>query len=166
MDGWREKDEEKKRKVSLICLGTYHPLGFHLMTKYLITGWRERAGGQARWQWRSANNKDGKHHVSHRLSLQIDDRARIIENEMRDWNKAAGTDSGWGEAGQMKQKEGIDNRIRLLQGIIRLSYTAICFGDWCREQASGSCTKCTIIGMNEVKQHYITFLQNIQDNTI
>ena len=45
---------KKKRKVSHVCLGTYHPLGIHLMTKYLIT-W-----GVERWRKGEAARKEQK----------------------------------------------------------------------------------------------------------
>ena len=46
--GGREDRWRKREKVSHVCLGAYHSLGIHLMTKYLIT-WREerRRKGEA-----------------------------------------------------------------------------------------------------------------------
>lgn len=35
---------EKRREVSHVCRGVYHPLGIHLMTKCLITWWGRREG--------------------------------------------------------------------------------------------------------------------------
>lgn len=36
----------EETEVSHVCRGVYHPLGIHLMTKYLITWWGEREGGE------------------------------------------------------------------------------------------------------------------------